>query len=327
MSEKRLNRSTALGLIGGAASLIVASPAYADSFPSGPVRLIVPFPPGGGADAMARIIGPKVSQIAGQDFVIENHGGANGNIGAELVARANPDGYTVLLATANWTISESIYKSLPFNVISDFAPVAYLARTPNIIALNPSFPAKTLRDLEALAKASPGKINYSSDQGGPLRLGVELLASDTGINLMNVPYNGTAAAILGALRGDVAIVMAPAPAILPYVKSGKLKALAVSSTERLKSLPDVPTVAESGVPGFDVNQWYGIVAPAKTPKAAVDSLNAIFTKALRAPDLEGPLRDAILIPVGGSPQSFAEFVRNDVAKWAKVAKAANIPLS
>ena len=327
MSEKRLNRRTALGLIGGAASLIMASPSDAQSFPTGPIRLIVPFPPGGGADAMARIVGPKASQIAGQDFVIENHGGANGNIGAELVARANPDGYTILLATANLTMSESLYKSLPFNVVNDFTPITYLARTPNILAVNPAVQAKSLHDLEGLAKASPGKINFASDQGGPLRLGVELLSNDTGMILMNVPYNGTSAAILGTLRGDVSVIMAPAPVLLPYVKSGKLKALAVSSSERLKAMPDVPTIAESGVVGFDVNQWYGLLAPAKTPRSMIDALNGIFVKALRAPDLEGPLRDAILIPVASSPQNFGDFVRSDIAKWAKVVKAANIPLS
>lgn len=327
MSDTKLSRKTALVLFGGMLGGAMATRADAANFPTQSIRLIVPFAPGGGADAMARIIGPKTGSVIGQDLVIENHGGANGNIGAELVARAKPDGYTILIATANLTMSESLYKGLPFNVDDDFQGVTLLAATPNILAVNNNLPAKSVKELIALAKASPGKYNFASDQGGPLRLGVELLDSETQMKLTNVPYNGTGAAILGTLRGDVSVIMAPAPALLPYVKSGKLRGLAVSSATPLKDYPDLPTIASSGVKGFDVTQWYGILAPKNTPKDVVDTLNAAFTKALQEPDVLAQLQKAILVPVGSSPDSFSSFVKADVSKWAKVVKAAGIPMS
>ena len=321
-----LSRRSALAVLGGAFGSALAIPAYGQNYPSRSIRYIVPFAAGGGADAMGRLIAPRAGAVIGQPFVVDNQSGANGSVGAEIVAKAAPDGYTILEPAANIVMGISLMKSVPFNLVTDFAPVTVLAKTPLILALNPQVPAKTVKELVALSKSQPGKLNFGSDQGGPMRLGMELLKVDTGSDMTNIPYNGTAPAMLAALSGDVAAVMAPAPAALPYVKSGKLRGIAVSGTDRLALIPELPTVAEA-VPGFAVEQWYGILAPAATPAAIVNALNAAFVKAIRSPEIKDQLRNEILIPVGSSPQGFATYLNDEVAKWSKVVKSAGIPVS
>jgi tripartite-type tricarboxylate transporter receptor subunit TctC len=322
-----MNRQSALALFGGFVGGAVARPAFAQNYPDRSIRYVVPFAPGGGADSAARLIVPKAAELLGQSCVIDNQSGANGAIGSEVVARAPHDGYTVLEAAANQAMGFALYKTQPFSLEADFAPVTLMAKSPLIVVVNPSVPAKSIKELVALAKASPGKLNFASDQGGPMRLGMELLKISTRCDITNVPYNGTAAAILAVLSGDVATAMAPAPALLSYVKSGKLRGIAVSGTERLALVPELPTVAESGVRGFAVEQWYAVLAPASTPSSVVNVLNAAFVKAVHSPDLQEHLRNEILVPVGSSPQFCGRYLSDEVAKWKRVVKDAGIPVS
>ena len=312
-----MNRQSALALFGGFVGGAVARPAFAQNYPDRSIRYVVPFAPGGGADSAARLIVPKAAELLGQSCVIDNQSGANGAIGSEVVARAPHDGYTVLEAAANQAMGFALYKTQPFSLEADFAPVTLMAKSPLIVVVNPSVPAKSIKELVALAKASPGKLNFASDQGGPMRLGMELLKISTRCDITNVPYNGTAAAILAA----------PAPALLSYVKSGKLRGIAVSGTERLALVPELPTVAESGVRGFAVEQWYAVLAPASTPSSVVNVLNAAFVKAVHSPDLQEHLRNEILVPVGSSPQFCGRYLSDEVAKWKRVVKDAGIPVS
>src|ERR1700693_5197795 len=323
-----MKRRTALALVGGGIlGEVLGRPAFAQNFPERSIRYVVPFAPGGGADSTARLIVPKAADFLRQPCVIDNQAGANGSIGAEVVARSAHDGYTVLEAAANQVMGVALYKSQPFNLAADFSPVTLLAKTPLIVVVNPSVSAKSIKELVALAKASPGKLNFASDQGGPMRLGMELLKISTRCDLTNVPYNGTAAAILAVLSGDVATAIAPAPALLAYVRSGKLRGIAVSGTERLAVVPDLPTVAESGVRGFAVEQWYGVLVPATTPQPVVNVLNNAFVKAVHAPELKEKLQNEVLVPVGSTPQAFGRYLAGEVAKWKRVVKDAGIPVS
>jgi tripartite-type tricarboxylate transporter receptor subunit TctC len=311
-------------LLGTAAVGSGVRPARASAYPDRTIHYIIPYVVGGGVDTIARMIGPDVGNILGQSLVPDNHGGANGNIGAGLLARADPDGYSVMVAAANLAISQSLYKHLPFQVPSSFAPITLLAKTPSIIAVNPKVPAKSLQELIALAKTSPGKYSYASDQGGPQALGMALLTSKSDIKLTAVPYAGTGESLIAAIGGQLDIIMAPASILLSHVNNGQLRPIAVSSITRLEQLPDVPTVAESGVSGFDVNQWYGVFAPAGTPKEIVDTLNHAFVQALKSPTLAPKLQGQVMIPIGNSPEEFATFLNEDVARWAEAMKDANL---
>lgn len=320
-----IDRRTAILLLGGTAAGLWTCFAKAAKYPSRFVRLVVPYGPGGGADIVARIIGPETSKVLGQNLVIENHGGANGNIGAALVAHSKPDGYTIMLAAPNLTISQGLYKDLPFNVLSSFAPISMVAKTANILVVNPNkLPIHSLRELIDLAKKSPGKYNYASDQGGPQALSMALLTTATGLNLHEIPYIGTGAGLVAVMAGQVDMVMAPASILLSHINSGQLRAIAISSSTRLEQLPNVPTIAESGVPGFDVNQWYGVFAPAGTPKPIVDILNRSFKQALKSPDLVKKLKEQVTIPVGSTAEEFAAFLKEDIARWGKAIKAAHL---
>lgn len=296
---------------------------HAQTFPVKPVRLIVAQSAGGGADATARLFPTDVSAGLGRQLVVENRAGGGGRIGGEFVARAAPDGYTLLFITATFPVSVSVFKTLPFDPIKDFAAISLLVKTPSILAVHPSLPVKSVNDLIALAKANPAKINYAGGIGSTLQLFTELFKVAAKIDMLHVPYNGTGPAMIGVLSGESAVILAPG-VLVPYVKSDKLRLLAIGSARRSPVLPDLPTIAESGLPGFEAGNWFGIVAPAGTPDQIVSRLNTEFVKAVRAPRLNEHLIKEGSTPVGSTPQVLATYLKEEVAKWAIVVKSAGI---
>lgn len=299
----------------------VNTPVGSQPYPSKPVRLIVPFAPGGGADLTARLIGPKLSDYLGQQVIIDNRGGASGNIGAELAAKSAADGHTLFLSTASHTMAVSVFSNLRAHPTRDFAPVTLIAKTPNILAVHPSLPAKSVKELVALAKKMPGKVNFASDGVGNLRLGVELLKAMTGINMVNIPYNGTAPAVIAVLSGEASLLMAPAIAVLPHVSSGRMRGLGVSSDQRLEILPQLPTIAEAGIKGFEANQWYGFMFPAGTAEAIVSRMQADTIKVIQMPEMKQRFIENAFIGIGNTPSEFAVFLREDINRWAVAVKA------
>jgi tripartite-type tricarboxylate transporter receptor subunit TctC len=299
----------------------VNAPVGSQPYPSKPVRLIVPFAPGGGADLTARLIGPRLSDYLGQQVIIDNRGGASGNIGAELAAKSAADGHTLFLSTASHTMAVSVFSNLRAHPTRDFAPVTLIAKTPNILAVHPSLPAKSVQELVALAKKVPSKINFASDGVGNLRLGVELLKAMTGINMVNIPYNGTAPAVIAVLSGEAALIMAPAIAVLPHLSSGRMRGLGVSSDRRLEILPQLPTIAEAGIKGFEANQWYGFMFPAGTAEAIVSRMQADTIKVIQMPEMKQRFIENAFIGVGNTPSEFAVFLKEDINRWAIAVKA------
>jgi tripartite-type tricarboxylate transporter receptor subunit TctC len=313
---------TILAMLSVAASVALA----ADAYPTKPLRLIVPFPPGGPADVLARTVGDRLASTLGQPVVVDNRPGAGGNIGMELAAKAAPDGHTLVLAPAgNLTVNPSLYRNVPYDVARDFVPVTVIAAVPNVLVVNPQVPAKNLAELIAFAKANPGKLNYSSPgPGSGAHLAGELLKTSAGIDIVHVPYNGIAPATTAVVAGDVQLMFAGAPAALPQVAGGKLRAIAVASPKRIASAPTVPTLDESGLPGFDVTSWYSIVAPAGTPPAVVDRLQKEIARALENPDVKAKLAGLGADPIANTPTDFAAMIRSETAKWGKIVKDANI---
>ena len=309
------------------AALASASSAHAQpAYPAHQVRIIVPFPPGGPADALARMAGDRLAQALDQPFVVENKPGAGGNIGMELGAKAAPDGYTLTLApVGNLTIAPALYSKLPYDPAKDYAPITVIASVPNVLIVNPGVPAKSLAELIALAKAKPGTLNYASPgNGSGPHLAGELLKSMAGIDIVHVPFNGVGPATTAVLAGDVQLFFAQSSAALPHVKTGKVVALGVASPRRIAAAPDLPTIAESGLPGFEVTSWYALVAPAGTPPVIVDRLHAEIAKALAAPDVREKIATLGAEPVGNTPAEFAAMQRTEAARWAKLAREANI---
>ncbi len=312
-----------------AAGALALSPlgAHAAGYPDRPLHLVVGFPPGGINDIVARLVGHKLSETLGQPVVVENRAGAGGTIGAESVARAAPDGYTLLLGSvSNLAMAPSQYKDLPYDPTKSFAPVALVAASPNILVVNPAFPVHTVRELIALAKAKPGTINYASAGiGTSNHLTVEMLKTMAGIDLVHVPYRGDAPGITDVLAGQVPMMFPTLPVALPHIQSGKLRAVAVSSPQRSTLVPDVPTVAESGgLPEFAVSIWVGILAPAKTPKAIVDRLNREIRQSLSSDEVRERLKAQGAEPANGTPEEFAAYLSSETAKWTAVAAAAHI---
>ena len=304
---------------GGLAPALAADP-VAD-YPSRPIRIVVPFAAGGPSDIMARTLAQKLTLAWGQPVVVDNRTGAAGIIGADAVAKSAPDGYTLLQAQVGDTISVSLYSKLPYNFEKDFAPITLAGLTPFILVAHPSVPARDLRELIALAKAKPGTLSFgSSGAGTASHLAGELLKSSAGIDITLVPYKGQAPATADLLGGQIAMMFNNPITSLAHVKTGKLRALAVSTGKRFSQLPEVPTVAESGLPGFDVGFWLGVLAPAGTPRPIVDKLNGALVKALREPDVIERLAGLGVEIVANSPDDFARVVRADIVKWAKVVK-------
>jgi tripartite-type tricarboxylate transporter receptor subunit TctC len=314
------------GLAALAASAMAAT-ASAQSYPAKGVRIIVPYPPGGTSDILARLLSAKLNEAFAQTVIVDNRPGANGNIGADMVAKAPPDGYLMLLADLGaLAISPSIYK-LPFDPVRDFAPVTMVAYSPHILVVHPSVPAKTPKDLIALARSQPGKLNFANSSiGGPPHLAGVAFAEEAGIKWTYIPYKGGAEAIIGIASGGSDVTFNGMLATYPHVKSGKLKILAVSSAKRVSSIPDVPTVAESAVKGFETGSWQGVVAPAGTPKEIVARLNAEITKAFSTTDMKENLarQGAEVYPM--TPDQLGSWLRSEIAKWGKVVKAANLKL-
>jgi tripartite-type tricarboxylate transporter receptor subunit TctC len=294
----------------------------AQPYPARPVRAIVPYAAGGGVDVVARLIAPRLGERLGQQIVIDNRPGATGNIGAELAARAAPDGYTVLMAGASIAINASLYHKLAYDLVKDFAAVTSIAVSPNIVLVHPSLPARSIAELIALARARPGQLNYASGgSGSTLHLTAELFKSMTGVAVTHVPYKGTGPALIAVISGETGIVMPPLAGTLAHVESGRLRALAVTSAARLKMLPKLPTVAESGVPGFESGQWYGVFVPAATSPDIVNRLQAEIARVVRLPDVGEQIAQQGSIATGETPEQFAAHVRQEIAKWAKVVKA------
>jgi tripartite-type tricarboxylate transporter receptor subunit TctC len=307
------------------AALACAQAAAQPAYPARPVRFIVPSAAGGGTDIIARAISVKLGERLSQQFVVDNRPGAGQMIGIELAAKSPADGYTILMAASTLAINPVMYKQVPYDPVRDFAPITQAATLPNVLAVHPSLPVKSVAELVAYAKENPGKLNFASAGiGTSPQMSIELLKSMTGIDMVHIPYKGTAPGVVDLLAGQV-LVMAPnVLTALPHIKSGKLRALAVTSAKRSEALPEVPTVAEAGVPGYDSTQWYGVLAPSGTPREIVARLHDAIVRALRDPEVGKRLAADGAEAVGSSPEEFAAFIKSESEKWAKVAAAAGI---
>ena len=307
------------------AILLATTGAFAQGYPTRPVRLIVPFPPGGGTDTMARSIAPKMSEFLGQQVVPENRGGAGANIGAELAAKSPPDGYTIMLATITNAIGASLYSKLNYDLSRDFAPITQLATTPHILVVHPSVPVKTVKQYIAFAKARPDQLTYSSSgSGSAAHLAGALFDSLTGTKTVHVPYKGGGPSMIALVGGEVSVCFATMPSAIGYVKSDRLRGIAVTTEKRSPSLPQLPTIAEAGVPGYEAGSWYGLSAPAGTPKPVIDRLHAETLKVVKLQDVRDRLFNAGFEIVTSTPDQFGAFTKNEIQKWGKLVKAANL---
>ena len=324
MSARRFARLTALGLM--ACACAFAAAAQAQVYPNKPIRLVVPFTPGGSSDILARAIGQELSVAWGQAVVIENVSGAGGSVGAEKVARAAPDGYTLLMAhTGTLAVNPLIYAKLGYDPIKSFAPVAWVARVPNVLVVHPSVAARSVPELIALAKSKPGQLNYGSGgNGSAAHIATEYFKLQSHTFMVHVPYRGTAPAVSDLIAGQTQLMFTGAPAVMQFVKAGRLRGLAVSSSKRLEALPDLPTVAESGLKGFEADQWYGVVAPAGTPEAIIAKLNARINQSLDSAELKLRFQSEGAIANPTTPQAFGAHIASELARWKPVVQAGHI---
>ena len=306
-------------LVAALAMAVAAGPSVAaDDYPSRPIKLLVPFTPGGGTDLLARIVAQKMSENMGQPIVVENKPGGNTLVATEALVRAAPDGYTLLMQTNNLTANPTLYKGkIDFDTVKDITPVAMVAGNPHVLVVNPSLPAKNLKEYIALAKAKPGSITFASAGSGTVNhLSGELLKELAGIDILHIPYKGSGSVMPDLLSGQVNSLFAAMPTVTGFIKEGKLRAIAVTTPQRFKGLPDVPTIAEQGYPGYDFSSWFGIIAPANTPKPIVDRLAAEVSKALKDPGVIDRLHDYVIY--GWGPQEFGTFIKADIDKTAKI---------
>jgi tripartite-type tricarboxylate transporter receptor subunit TctC len=316
--------ATALGAL--VLGLVSVSCAWSQAgYPSKPVRLIVPWPPGGGADVLSRMLSPRLSEVLAQQIIIDNRGGAAGNIGAELAAKSPPDGYTIVFAySGTHSINPSIYAKMPFKE-SDFAPIIWLSSVPQVIVVHPSMPVKTVKDLIALDKSKPGQLTYGSSGNGAINhLAGELFNFMTGTKLVHVPYKGGGPAAVALIGGEISLIMGEPASLVGHIKAGKVRAIAVTTAQRSASFPDLPTVAESGVPGYDVTSWNGMLAPAGTPADIVRRLNAEYNKIISEPEMHKRMLANGYEAVGGPPEKFGSHIHAEIAKWAPVVKRAGV---
>ncbi|HWI13573.1 MAG TPA: tripartite tricarboxylate transporter substrate binding protein [Burkholderiales bacterium] len=296
----------------------VKAPAYPDK----PIRLIVPLTAGGPTDIAARIIAVPLSEALGQQVIVDNRPGAGGNIGAELAAKSPPDGYTLFMGTSGpLAINASLYPSLPFDPVKDFAPIIQTASAPFVVIVNPAVPVRNMKELIALAKAKPGQLNYGSVSGSASHLSTELFKLMAGVNIVHIPYKGAAPATTDVIAGQIQLSFASTPGSVPMVKAGKVKPLAVTSAKRVAKLPDVPTMAESALPGYEASVWYGVVAPAGTPRDVVQRLNKEIARIVANSAHRERMTSADFEPTSTTPEQFAAFIKSETAKWAKVVKA------
>ncbi len=321
-----MNLRTLIRAALGATILLHAAGALAQAWPAKPIRLMVPFPPGGSTDIVARIVAQKLSERLGQSFVIENRGGAGGTLGTATVAKAAPDGYTLTVAsTSTHVVAPGVYAKLDYDPVKDFAPVGLMAVSPYLLVVNPAVPAKTLAELIALAKKQPGRLNYASAGiGSTTHLAMEMLKYASKTYMLHIPYNGNGPAGTAVIGGQVEVLFGSLPALLPHAKSGRARALAVGTPKRSPSLPDVPTVAESGYPGFDASLWLAIMAPAGTPQAIIERLNKELVAIVSAADTREALDKAGAEPLTGTPADLAAMIRDGVPKYAQIIKTAGV---
>ncbi|MPZ44596.1 MAG: tripartite tricarboxylate transporter substrate binding protein [Betaproteobacteria bacterium] len=306
------------------AALALGGPAFAQGFPTKPIRLVVPLAPGGGGDLVSRMIAQKISEPLGQPVVVDNRPGGSTIIGTELVARSAPDGYTLVMATSSHGINPSLYK-LPFDPVKDFSGIAFIATSPMMLTVHPSVPVKTVKELVAFAKRNPGKLNYgSSGIASIVHLAAELLSVTAGINMVHIPYKGTGPALNDLIAGQIDLMFASPIPTIPHVKSGRLRAVAMASQQRLPAMPDLPTVAESGFPGFQAASYYIVLGPANIPAGVVNRLSAHIIKATQAPDIRNRLITEGGEVVGGGPAQAMAHIESEIARWKKVVDAAHI---
>ena len=312
--------------IGTALSLAsAAAPAADPPYPARPVRIVVPQSPGASTDLTARLIALKLNEAFKQTVVVDNRPGAGTISGTEIVARAAPDGHTLLVVASSLTINPALYAKLPYDPVRDFTPITQLSKFPNLLAAHPSVPVKTLQDVIALARAKPGQINYASaGQGTGTHMSAELLKQMTGIDIVQIPYKGGAPAMIAAMGGQTQLVIGTSVGMMPHVRSGKLRGIAVTSAKRTAAAPEIPTFAESGVPGFEHEPWNGLLGPSKMPKAVVAKLNAEVVRILHVPEVKKVFENEGGEAVGNTPEAFAAVIKSETAKWAKVIKAAGI---
>jgi len=302
-------------------ALFAAGIAAAQTYPAKPVRVVIPWPPGGGNDIAGRIVMQRVGEALGQQFTIDNRGGAGGTIGTDMVAKAAPDGYTILVQSVTHVGNAHLYKKLPYDALKDFAPVGLLTRQVAALTVHPSLPAKTVREFIALAKARPKEILYSTAGNGSIpHLSMALLGSMAGIEVVHVPYKGGGPQVIALLAGESQASLATVASVIAHIKAGRLRAIGVTSAQRSSVLPDVPTIAEAGVPGYEMSPWIGVFAPAGTPKAVVDKLDTEIGKALKLPEVAASLSAQALDPWSSTPEEFAVRLKNDYDKYAQLIK-------
>jgi tripartite-type tricarboxylate transporter receptor subunit TctC len=308
------------------ACLVLAPMAHAQQYPDKPIRLVVPYPPGGGTDTLARPLAQRLAVELGQPVIVDNRGGAGGNLAMEAVARAPADGYTLVLAlTPQLAVNVSLYDKVRYDPRHDFAPVSLLAEGPYLLVVHPSVPVNSIGELIALAKAKPGELNYAtSGIGSGAHMAAELFTSMTGTRMTHTPYKGGGQALTDVLAGHVQLLFAPPVTVTQHITNGRLRALAITGTKRSASLPSVPTMSEAGVPGYDSSVWYGVLAPAGTPKDIVATLNAAMLKILKQPDFHALLVTNGMEPIGSTPSDFSKYIDTEIVKWSKVIKSAGI---
>ena len=314
--------------LGVALSLVAISPVHSQAYPNRPIRAIVPIAPGGGTDITGRLVTTRLSEALGQQIVVDNRAGGGGTIGASIVAKAQPDGYTILFGSiSTHGLNPAIFKKLPYDHIKDFAPVSRIGMVPNVLVVHPSLPVKSVSDLIKYARANPGKIIYgSAGIGSPTHLSVELLRSMAGINLLHVPYKGAGPALVELLGGQTQVMCTSLAGQLPHIKAGRVRALAVTTAKRNAQVPDVPTMIEAGLPGYEVTIWYAVFTPAGVPKAVITRLNSELVKLLNAPDMKERMAQIGVDPAPSTPQELAAFVKSETAKWTKTVQEAGVKL-
>lgn len=321
-----MNSSMSVALL---AAAVLSLPVHAaTTYPTKPIRIIVAYTPAGTTDILARALGQKMTETWNQPVIVDNRAGAAGNIGTEVAARATPDGYTLIMGTAGTHgINVSLYRKLGWHPLNDFAPVSLVSMVPNIMVVNNALPVKNVREFLAYVTANPGKLSYGSPgNGSTAHLSMELFKSMTGANLVHIPYKGSAGVMADVMGGQIAVTIDNMPPYLPNVKAGKIRALAVSTAKRSSAVPDLPTIADAGVPGYDSGAWFGLLAPAGTPKAIVNQLSAETARILKQPEVNKRISELGAEPVGSTPEQFTALIKSEITKWAKVIKDANVEL-
>ena len=310
-----------------AGAVVATTASAAESYPTRPVRMIVPYAPGGNADIQARYMAERLTEVLGKQVVVDNRGGANGMIGMELTARAPADGYTIMLVASGFTVNPSLFPKVPYDAQKDFAPISLIGETPLLFVANPSVPANSVKEIVALAKSKPGELNFgSSGNGSPAHLAGALLQMMTGVNIVHVPYKGTAAVNVAVMSGQIQLAFPSITSVLQHVKAGKLKAYAISVKSRSALAPDIPTMSEAGVPGYETSIWNALLAPAGTPKPIVTKLNQAVVQILKSPQARERYAKVGAEIRYNSPEEFRTFIRSEIAKWAKVMRATGVSM-